>query len=72
LGDFDGAVVHLERAVGLQPTDPVINEHLGDAYWRVGRTREARFQWERALTFEPDADLVPVIRRKLRSGLEDI
>jgi Flp pilus assembly protein TadD len=65
-------VVHLERAVGLTPTDPVINEHLGDAYWRVGRKREARFQWERALTFEPDAELVPVIQRKLRDGLEDI
>ena len=72
LGDYDGAVRNLERAIGLQPADPVVNEHLGDAYWRVGRKREARFQWDRALTFKPDADLVPAIQRKLRNGLEDI
>ncbi len=28
--------------------DATIIEHLGDAYWHVGRTREARFQWSGA------------------------
>ena len=28
---------NLERAVELKPEDPTINDHLGDAYWRVGR-----------------------------------
>ena len=53
----------------LTPDDPVINDHLGDAYWRVGREREARFQWERALTFEPTEADVAQIEQKLRSGL---
>ncbi|MEZ5865087.1 MAG: hypothetical protein R3D25_13860 [Geminicoccaceae bacterium] len=64
-------MTYLERAVELQPDDPVINDHLGDAYWRAGRQREARFQWQRALTFEPEADQVVVIERKLREGLDD-
>ena len=28
----------------MKPQDPVINDHLGDAYWRVGRKLEARYQ----------------------------
>ncbi len=71
-GDYATAVQYLERAVELEPTDPVINEHLGDAYWKVGRTLEARFQWNHALSLGPDEDLIPVIERKLESGLRDI
>jgi Flp pilus assembly protein TadD len=53
----------------LRPQDPVINDHLGDAYWRVGRQQEARFQWRRALSFEPEVDQVPTIEAKIERGL---
>jgi tetratricopeptide (TPR) repeat protein len=69
LGDYENAVKYLERAVELTPTDPTINDHLGDAYWQVGRHVEARFQWRRALSFGPEADLVSIIESKLKSGL---
>lgn len=69
LGYFDKAVTYLERATELMPSDPTINDHLGDAYWRVGRKQEARFQWRRALNFDPEPDLVPDIEVKLREGL---
>ena len=48
-----------QRAVELRPQDPVINDHLGDAYWRVGRRQEARFQWRRALSRGPADQLIP-------------
>ena len=48
----------------------MINDHLGDGYWRVGRMREARFQWQRALTFEPEADVVAVIQAQARQRPE--
>jgi hypothetical protein len=44
-------------------------EHLGDAYWHVGRFREARFQWNRALSQKPDKDRVPIILDKVSNGL---
>jgi tetratricopeptide (TPR) repeat protein len=69
LGDFENAVEYLERAVELTPTDPTINDHLGDAYWQVGRQAEARFQWRRALSFGPEAELISAIEGKLKSGL---
>ncbi|MDA0703221.1 MAG: tetratricopeptide repeat protein [Proteobacteria bacterium] len=67
-GEYTAAVRHLERAVELRPTDPVINDHLGDAYWHVGRHQEARFQWQRALSFGSDAEADATIRSKIEHG----
>ncbi|MEM9104687.1 MAG: tetratricopeptide repeat protein [Pseudomonadota bacterium] len=72
LGDFENAVIELERAVEIRPGDPTINDHLGDAYWRVGRTIEARYQWERALDMEPEAAQIPKIKVKLEEGLPEL
>jgi Flp pilus assembly protein TadD len=69
LGDIPGAVRWLERAVELEPRNSVINDHLGDAYWAAGRRNEARFQWQRALTTDPEAEEIPKIEAKLRDGL---
>ncbi len=44
-GDFDEAVTLLERAAKASGNDLDINEHLGDAYWRSGRLRDARYAW---------------------------
>ena len=56
----------------LVPVDPIINDHYGDALWMVGRKTEARFQWKRALSFEPDEDVAERIRRKLDEGLDAV
>ena len=71
IGEFDGAVTQLERAVELEPLDPTVNDHLGDAYWRVGRRNEAMFQWRRALNLDPEPDQLSVIRDKIARGLPD-
>ena len=68
-GDFTYAVTKLEHAVEVIPDNPAINEHLGDAYWRVGRQTEARYQWERALTYKPDKESEQAIREKLQNGM---
>ncbi|WP_340109334.1 tetratricopeptide repeat protein [Pikeienuella sp. HZG-20] len=70
LGDFENAAAELERAVELQPVDPVLNDHYGDALWRVGRRLEAEFQWRRALSFDPDEKSRARIHRKLDVGLD--
>lgn len=72
-GDYQKAVKELEHAVELEPGEPAINDHLGDAYWRVGRKLEARFQWERVLSLdpEPDDDVdVAHVKAKLAHGLD--
>lgn len=69
LGDYPAAVQSLETAVELAAGDPEINDHLGDAYWKVGRRDEALFQWRRVLTLEPDAKIKAGVETKIASGL---
>jgi tetratricopeptide (TPR) repeat protein len=72
LGRPEEAVEHMERAAELLPVDPIINDHLGDVYWAVGRRTEARFQWQRALSFDPEPEEATRIRRKLEIGLDAV
>lgn len=69
LGDYKTAVEKLESAVEMEPGDPDVNGHLGDAYWKVGRKTEAQFQWQRVLTLEPDDKQKAEAETKLKSGL---
>jgi tetratricopeptide (TPR) repeat protein len=68
-GDFKKAVKELEKDIEIMPDDVTVNDHLGDAYWRVGRQTEARYQWERALGFKPDQEIADALREKINKGL---
>ena len=76
MGRYADAVAPMEKAVLSMASDPVINDHLGDIYWMVGRKREAEVQWRRALSLEPGTvteDLDPDrIRDKLERGLDAV
>jgi tetratricopeptide (TPR) repeat protein len=47
-GDYSRAIEELEKAAALTHNDPVILEHLGDAYAAVGRYREALDAYEKS------------------------
>ena len=61
------AVVQLKRAAERigGGGDPVISEHLGDAYFLLGRRREALQMYEEALRQKPRQDEQPDLRGKL-------
>lgn len=67
-GDVAAAIPLLERAVAGDPTDPAINEHLGDAYFSAGRRYEARYAWEAAL-LSAEGDAATRLRAKIGQGL---
>jgi tetratricopeptide (TPR) repeat protein len=67
LGRYGEAAKTLEDAVLLVPGDPTINDHYGDALFKVGRKLDARFQWDHALTFGPEADQKSLIEKKLQA-----
>lgn len=71
-GVYEEAVRNLEIAALLAPYDDIVGDHLGDAYWRVGRVAEARFQWRRALNYSTNETLKSTLREKLIAGLTDI
>lgn len=67
MGDYGQAIENLEHAVELMPADATLNDHLGDAYWRAGRRIEARFQWQRALSYQSEDRAA--IEAKIANGL---
>lgn len=70
LGRYADALKPMEKASLLEPVDPIVTDHLGDVYWMNDRKLEARFQWRRALSFEPTETDKARILRKLDVGLD--
>ena len=63
---FEEAVRQLELASSLlEQGDPVITQHLGDAYRSVSRFRDALFAYREALTLEPEEEDAEEIRRQI-------
>ncbi|HZS16871.1 MAG TPA: tetratricopeptide repeat protein [Candidatus Udaeobacter sp.] len=53
-GKFDQALNNLLTAAGTADhEDPVIFEHIGDAYFKLNRLSEAVASWQKALTLDP-------------------
>ena len=79
-GDFKGAVDIYERALRLDPKNPIINYRLGYAFTQSGMLEEAETHLREALRTEPDfapalAALGYVYRRrgeKMEEGLERV
>ncbi len=65
-GQARQAVSTLMKAVNLEPDDPTINAHLGDAYAAAGDHLQAIFQWRRALQLGADPDLSSELLAKLQ------
>ena len=72
LAHYEEATRLLEKAIELKPADPVVNDHLGDAYWRMGRKLDAHFQWNHARDMGPEPEDLPRILQKIDSGLPDL
>jgi Flp pilus assembly protein TadD len=65
-GEYKKAVEELERAVNLTGSDPTITEHLGDAYRKIGKVREATHEYNDALKKAQESDQVARLKDKLQ------
>jgi tetratricopeptide (TPR) repeat protein len=53
-GKFDQALNNLlSAAKTADHEDPVVFEHIGDAYFKLNRISEALESWQKALTLDP-------------------
>lgn len=70
-GEYEKALPILEKAVDMEAGNAVINAHLGDLYWRLGRFREARFQWQHALQLKDSQTpkLTTELNERIQNGL---
>jgi predicted negative regulator of RcsB-dependent stress response len=53
---LDRAEKFLTQAVGLEPFDATVHEHLGDLHRARGELAKAREAYERALQLKPDEE----------------
>ena len=72
IGNYANAVKVLERASEYLPSNAIVYDHLGDAYWQVGRKDEARYQWQHALRASEDKEDLneSAIKEKIQNGME--
>ena len=54
----------------ILPFDPIINDHFGDILWNNGRKNTAKLFWKRSLSFNPEADEISKIKKKIEYGLD--
>ncbi|MDD3669159.1 MAG: tetratricopeptide repeat protein [Alphaproteobacteria bacterium] len=66
--DYEKALESAEKALDMMPGSSVINAHLGDIYRALGREREARFQYKKALDL--DTDLTASLKKQLQEKLK--
>ena len=65
-GMYREAVTELERAAGIVADDPIIFDHLGDAYLKIDEKGKALESWRKALELDPeDEDLSDALRKKI-------
>ena len=64
--DFKSAVYFLEKSVSILPRSAEVIDHLGDCYLMLNRKKEAIFEWNKALKYETDKNIIKKIKRKIR------
>ena len=68
-GEFETALKYLllaeERLDGTDSPDPVVFEHIGDTYEKLGNTRKAVFYWERSIEMEKNSAIEAKIKKAL-------
>ena len=64
LGEFDKALDDFKVAINKMPEDPVIHDHLGDTYYKMGKLREAIRHWQESYKRDPKES----VRNKLEEN----
>jgi tetratricopeptide (TPR) repeat protein len=68
LGQYEDALDYIMQSIELMPTDPIVTHHYADVLWHLGRKREAEFEWQRALLFNPTPEDKAVLEQKIEKG----
>ena len=64
--NYISAVFFLEKSVSILPRSVEVIDHLGDCYLMLDRKKEALFEWNKALRYETDENIIKKIKGKIR------
>ena len=71
LKKYKEAKEHLELAVRIMPSDPIVNDHFGDSLWMNDQNIQARYYWNYVLNLEKTENkLKEKIKNKLIFGIK--
>ncbi len=71
--EYDKAEILLRKAIQIMPDDPIVNDHYGDILWKLNRKIQAKYFWEKVLTFEDaEVEMKEEIFYKLLNGPKNI
>ena len=70
LGLYEQAISYLEKASDASPSEAVIYDHLGDAYWDNDRKYEAVYQWNHAIKLKDSSNEIDrkSVLEKIKKG----
>ena len=65
MNDLENAEKYLLEANKLVRNDPVIDDHLGDLYYKTGDLKKAQDFWMRSVEKGTEAEDIQKVRQKL-------
>ena len=63
--NYMSSVFYLEKSIMILPRSSEVMDHLGDCYLMLGRTKEAVYEWKKALKYENNISVIDSIKEKL-------
>ena len=63
--NYMSSVFYLEKSIMILPRSSEVIDHLGDCYLMLGRTKEAVYEWKKALKYENNISVIDSIKEKL-------
>ena len=63
--NYMSSVFYLEKSIMILPRSSEVMDHLGDCYLMLGRTKEAIYEWKKALKYENNITVINSIKDKL-------
>ena len=63
--NYMSSVFYLEKSIMILPRSSEVMDHLGDCYLKLGRTKEAVYEWKKALKYESNITVINSIKDKL-------
>ena len=63
--NYMSSVFYLEKSIMILPRSSEVMDHLGDCYLKLGRTKEAVYEWKKALKYENNITVIKSIKDKL-------
>jgi tetratricopeptide (TPR) repeat protein len=64
MGNYNLALIHIQKSVDTRDNSAVVVEHLGDVYLKLGEYKKARDNWKRALEIDKENER---LKRKIEN-----